>query len=54
MKFLAKTLKIPKSKIEILRGEASRLKVVRIYTEIDKSLCIMALLRKSNFSKKFL
>lgn len=30
IKFLAKKLKIPKSQIEIIRGETSRLKVLRI------------------------
>ena len=38
IKFLAKTLKISKSKIEILRGETSRMKVVRICAEINESL----------------
>ncbi len=30
IKFLSKLLKIPKSKIEMIRGETSRIKVVRI------------------------
>lgn len=30
IKFFAKTLKIPKSKIEILRGDISRIKVLKI------------------------
>jgi uncharacterized protein len=30
IKFLSKFLKIPKSKIEILRGETSRIKVVKV------------------------
>lgn len=30
IKFLAKLLKIPKSKIEIIRGETSRMKVVKV------------------------
>ncbi len=32
VKFLSKVLKIPKSKIEILRGETSRVKTVKIFT----------------------
>ncbi|MBU6338916.1 MAG: DUF167 domain-containing protein [Rickettsiales bacterium] len=31
IKFLSKTFKIPKSKIEILRGNSSRMKVLKIY-----------------------
>ena len=38
IKFLSKLLKIPKSKIEIIRGEVSRMKVVRISEEIDHNL----------------
>ena len=34
IKFLAKTLKIPKSKIEIIRGETSRMKVIKIEGEV--------------------
>ncbi|MES2961005.1 MAG: DUF167 domain-containing protein [Pseudomonadota bacterium] len=37
IKFLAKILKIPKSKIEILRGETARIKVVKICAEIDEN-----------------
>ena len=33
IKFLSKTFKIPKSKIEILRGNTSRIKVLKIYSE---------------------
>lgn len=33
VKFLSKTFKIPKSKIEILRGNTSRIKVLKIYSE---------------------
>lgn len=33
IKFLSKTFKIPKSKIEILRGNTSRIKVLKIYLE---------------------
>ena len=36
IKFLSKFLKIPKSKIEILRGETSRIKVVKIFGEADE------------------
>lgn len=36
IKFLSKLLKIPKSKIKIIRGETSRMKVVEI--DLDKSL----------------
>lgn len=37
IKFLAKTLKISKSKIEIIRGETSRMKVVKV-AESDNNL----------------
>lgn len=33
IKFLSKTFKIPKSKIKILRGNTSRIKVLKIYSE---------------------
>lgn len=32
IKFLSKKLKIPKSKIEIIRGEAARIKVLKLQT----------------------
>lgn len=35
IKFLAKLLKIPKSKIEIMRGETSRLKTLRVDASCD-------------------
>ncbi len=35
IKFLAKILKIPKSKIEIIRGEISRMKVLQISASCD-------------------
>jgi uncharacterized protein (TIGR00251 family) len=41
IKFLSKTFKIPKSKIEILRGNSSRMKVLKIY-EKDCSKMIAA------------
>lgn len=31
IKFLSKTFRIPKSKIEILRGDSSKIKVLKIY-----------------------
>ncbi len=36
IKFLSIFFKIPKSEIEIIRGETSRLKVVRINSDISK------------------
>ncbi|MBP7709650.1 MAG: DUF167 domain-containing protein [Rickettsiales bacterium] len=38
IKFLAKTLKISKSKIEIIRGETSRIKVVKVEGDIVNPL----------------
>jgi uncharacterized protein (TIGR00251 family) len=38
IKFLSKILEIPKSKIEILRGENNRNKTVRIYGEFREDL----------------
>lgn len=34
--FLARTLQIPKSKIAILRGEISRIKVIKISADFDE------------------
>lgn len=40
IKFLSKTFKISKSEIEILRGETSRMKVVRTASVINQNLLI--------------
>jgi uncharacterized protein (TIGR00251 family) len=37
IKFLAKEFKISKSKIEIIRGETSRIKLLKIFGEFDFS-----------------
>jgi len=37
IKFLSKLLKIPKSKIEMIRGETSRIKVVKIDGVVSKA-----------------
>ncbi len=39
IRFLSKLLQIPKSKIEIFRGEASRMKVVKILQTVFLSNC---------------
>ncbi len=39
VKFLSKLLKIPKSKIEIIRGDISRMKVLKVTAEgVDENL----------------